>query len=274
VKVHRHIIIPLAIFICLCLIVQGCGKGSAGHHKQMGLDYYSKGKYDKAIEEFNILLEADPSDAAAHYNLGLSYYAKGMRDEAATELKKAVEINQDLLEEIDAEHSMALVSTPTNASAFSGLGLAYADKGMYDQAITAYENALRINPDDAELHYNLALAYRGKGLTDRAIDEYRKVIAVDPNHVEAHYNLATAYRNKGMNEPAISEFNEVLSLLSPSQKKRLAATHLKLGMVYSNEGMLDTAIAMYNRALELNPNYKVAKAALQSAYKKALSNEQ
>ncbi|MGR3311154.1 MAG: tetratricopeptide repeat protein [Candidatus Brocadiales bacterium] len=267
-KLRKHIIISVTLFICLCLITQGCGKGNSSYHNNQGLDYYSKGMYDQAIEEFNTLLKANPSDAEAHYNLGLAYYAKGVHKKAAIELKKAVEINPKFLEKLDAEHKSVLIPTPTNAKAFNALGLAYVDKGMYDQAIATYENALRIHPNDAELHYNLALAYRGKGLTDKAAYEYREVIAINPNLVEARYNLAVAYLNKGMNEPAISEFNEVLSLLSPNQKKRLAATHLKLGMAYSAEGMLDMAIPFYQRALELNPNYPRAKAVLQNAYKK------
>jgi tetratricopeptide (TPR) repeat protein len=256
----------MTVFVCLCLLTQGCGKGD--YHNRRGLDFYSKGMYDQAIEEFNSQLEVNPSDVRAHYNLGLAYYAKGMHKVATKELKKAAEINPKLFKELDVEHNRVPVSTPTNAKAFNDLGLSYADKGMYDRAILSYENALRINPDDAELHYNLALAYRGEDLTDKAIDEYKRVIAINPDHVEAHYNLAMAYRNKGMNEPAISEFNEVLSLLSPKQNKRLAATHLNLGMAYSDEGMLDTAIALYQRALELNPNYTIAKVALQNAHGK------
>lgn len=267
-KIQKHIVILMAIFICLGFIVEGCGRGT-NHRYQQGLEFYSKGMYDEAIAEFNTLLEANPTHAGAHYSLGLSYYAKGMEKVASAEVKKAIEINPVLLENIDAEHRKVLLSTPANAKAFNVLALAYADKGMYDDAIIAYENALRIIPNDAELHYNLALAYRGKGLTDKAIGEYRKAIEINPNHVEAHYNLAMAYRNKGMNEPAILEFKEVLSLLSPVQKKRLAAAHLNLGMAYSAEGMLDTAIALYQKALEINPNYPVAKAALRIAYQKS-----
>ena len=46
-------------------------------------------------------------------------------------------------------------------------------------------------------HYNLGIALDEKGLIDEAIAEYREALRINPGYAEAHYNLGVAlYRER------------------------------------------------------------------------------
>jgi len=102
---------------------------STPKYSQIGLNYYNKGEYDKAIESFQKALHSEGESASVHYNLGLAYQAKGILDEAAREYKKSLELN------------------PLDAEAHNNLGIIYHTLGKDDKAIMEFREAVRINPD-------------------------------------------------------------------------------------------------------------------------------
>ena len=60
------------------------------------------------------------------------------------------------------------------------LGVALYNKGLIDEAIAEYREALRINPGDAEAHYNLGYSLYNKGLIDEAIVAFENFIKYAP----------------------------------------------------------------------------------------------
>jgi len=102
---------------------------STPKYSQIGLNYYNKGEYDKAIESFKKALHSEGESASVHYNLGLAYQAKGLLDEAAREYKRSLELN------------------PLDAEAHNNLGIIYHTLGKDDKAIMEFREAVRINPD-------------------------------------------------------------------------------------------------------------------------------
>ncbi len=53
-------------------------------------------------------------------------------------------------------------------------GIAYAEKGQYDQAISDFNKALEINPRYATAYYNRGIAYKDKGQYDKAWEDVHK----------------------------------------------------------------------------------------------------
>ncbi|NES23214.1 MAG: tetratricopeptide repeat protein, partial [Symploca sp. SIO3E6] len=96
-----------------------------------GNSYYDKGKLDKAIVDYNRVLEINPEFAFVYNNRGLAYSDKGELDQAITDYNQAVKIN------------------PKDAVVYNNRGFAYSNKGEIDQAIADYNRALKIYPEFA-----------------------------------------------------------------------------------------------------------------------------
>jgi tetratricopeptide (TPR) repeat protein len=75
-------------------------------------------------------------------------------------------------------------------------GLAAKRLGRFEEARSAYDQALELSPRDAAIWNNLGnLALTGKEV-DEAIGSYTRAIELDPGLFAPHYNLSLAYREK------------------------------------------------------------------------------
>jgi len=101
---------------------------------------------------------------------------------------------------------------PRDADSYTNRGIAYVEKGQYDQAISEFNKALEINPKDTEAYYNRGLAYYDKGQYDKAISDYTKALEINPRDVEAHNNRGVAYGKKGQYDQAISDFTKAMEI--------------------------------------------------------------
>jgi tetratricopeptide (TPR) repeat protein len=87
-----------------------------------------------------------------------------------------------------------------------GIGEGLLEEGKTDEAIAAYQEAIRLNKDDPEAHMNLGNALHAKGQFDEAAAAYRQAILIKKDWFEAHYNLAVILTTQGMFREAAKEF--------------------------------------------------------------------
>jgi len=114
-------------------------------YSQIGLNYYNKGEYDEAIENFKKALDLEGESAQVHYNLGLVYQAKGLLDEAAKEYKRSLELN------------------PSDAEAHNNLGIIYHSLDQDNKAMAEFREALGIDPEFEIAKRNLERVTRKDG---------------------------------------------------------------------------------------------------------------
>lgn len=142
----------------------------------LGESYFVSGKTEKAIEEFQKLVEVDPS-ARSYAFLGLSYRHLGRFDEA----KKYFE--------------EGLKKDPHNASCLFNVGFIEEHQGNYAHADELFQEALRSNPNFADALIELAnLRTRDKKYAEAA-ELLRKYVKVSPNAATGYYKLAMAERS-------------------------------------------------------------------------------
>lgn len=101
----------------------------------------------------------------------------------------------------------------------------YWKQNRFDDAITQWEEALRIDPQVAEIHHNLGNAYAHQKLPDKAIESLKQALSIDPTLVEAHNKLGCIFYDQGNREMAISSWNEALNV-DPDFREALHNLHL------------------------------------------------
>lgn len=143
----------------------------------------------------------------------------------------------------------ALDCTSQNGTAHANLGAALDDQGRVDEAITQYQEAIRIRTGDVMALNNLGAARAKQARFDEAAVYCRKAIGIRPNYAEAHANLGIALYYQGHADEAIQHFHEAIRL-----KPEYTEAHIGLGILLAAQGNLDEAIACFERALELKPD--------------------
>jgi Flp pilus assembly protein TadD len=151
------------------------------------------------------------------------------------------------------EYQEALRLKPDFAEAHSNLGAALYAEGLNDAAIAEVKQALRLKPDFAEAHNGLGLILNAVGYHDAAIAEVKQALRLKPDFAEAHNNLGAALYVEGRQDAAIAEYREALRL-----KPDFAAARDGLGLALNAAGQHGAAIAELKEALRLKPDYSDA----------------
>jgi tetratricopeptide (TPR) repeat protein len=83
------------------------------------------------------------------------------------------------LDEAIATYQEALAIDPEFGDAIQGLAMAYADKEMFDEAITWAKRLAELTPDDTLAHTSLSMFYQRKGMIAEAEAEGAKARMLD-----------------------------------------------------------------------------------------------
>jgi tetratricopeptide (TPR) repeat protein len=81
-------------------------------------------------------------------------------------------------------------------------GFALNNLKRYDEALAAYEQAIRINPNYADAYHNKGEALLKLKRYDEALAAYEQAIRLDPNYANAYHNKGLALDNLGKSAEA------------------------------------------------------------------------
>lgn len=136
---------------------------------------------------------------------------------------------------------------PNNARAYLNFGSVAPTP---QDALRAYQAAIRIRPDYADAHYNLGAVLARIGRTDEAMGAYREALRHDPQHDSARFNLANALADRGAVEESIEEYRRLLEF-NPRHAKAL----VNLGISLAGRGEMQEAADCFRRAVEADPSF-------------------
>jgi tetratricopeptide (TPR) repeat protein len=142
-------------------------------HSGLGWTLVRMGRLDQAEDQFQKALKYNPKNAWAHNNLGYVLAQRSKWDEALVHDDEAVRLQPDhpythvnravvLLRKqkpVEAE-AAARKATEVNSDAplgYNVLGLALAERGKFDEALTAYQTAIKKDPNYAAARNNMRL---------------------------------------------------------------------------------------------------------------------
>ncbi len=144
-------------------------------------------------------------------------------------------------------------ATLTEALTYIEQGVAKHKLGQYEEAVTAYDAALRLDPGNVEALINRGAAKAELNRHSEAIADYNAALALDPDHGVALANRAYAQIVLGRYEGAIVDYDAVLR----QDPDNVWALNNR-GWVKARLGRYEEAIADYDAALALDPNNAMA----------------
>jgi len=161
-----------------------------------GLAYIVKGDFPKAAASLEKCLEIKPDFSEAYNNLGTVYQELGQADKAEASFKKAFEIDQHYnasynLAKMNFERGKlepaleyvgkSLQKYPRSLLAWNLQGLILDTQGRTDEAISSYQQALKIVPNEENVNFNLAVAHFRRGDKARVKEILDRVLAATKN---------------------------------------------------------------------------------------------
>lgn len=179
---------------------------------------------------------------AIHMEFGDSDKAEELFDQAVVNAKKEAQLMMEEVKRSIAEKcldkapnvaerffrsildSKGGVLRKSDIETFNRLGIALRRQGRWQDAVTEYEQALKISPDDENLLFNKAIAFAEGGDHKESVQAVQDALDINPDF--------------GSNSPVVS-FN--------------------MGVMFSNAKQPEKALRFLHRTLKLDPNHQGAK---------------
>ncbi|MCH7753670.1 tetratricopeptide repeat protein [candidate division KSB1 bacterium] len=98
-----------------------------------GIRYYKNKEYEKAIDEFQKVIETYPDYKEAHSILGNAYFRIRKYDEASSAYQRVRQLD------------------PKDETAYENMGVIYANRGEYKQALGEWKRVLELNPERTDI---------------------------------------------------------------------------------------------------------------------------
>ncbi len=175
-----------------------------------------QGRYTEAMEQYQLGLEADPSNPDLYIGLAYNYYGTGSTSDAILTFDDALNVD------------------PDNAEAFDGRAYMYLQLGDAPMAEQNALEATRYNPNMARAQGRLGEAYFQQNNYPDAIAALEKAVALYGRATELNarfFNmLASAYIRRDLND---------CSLAVPLFEQVLDVTTNELLVASANDGLLE-----------------------------------
>jgi tetratricopeptide (TPR) repeat protein len=195
---------------------------------------------NKAMEEYRLAIEADPSSEFLTSGLAELYVKTGRIRDAVLEAQDIIKRDPNNLEAhklLGRIYLRSLGDMPGNGS---------GSENVLKLAIEQYEQIVKIEPNNVDDHLLLGRLYRLDNDSQKAESELKTAVQLDPDSEEAVTTLALLYSDEGDTSRAL----KVLSGVPDSG--RSAKLYAALGATYEQRKDYKSAIDAYRRAIRLD----------------------
>jgi len=173
----------------------------------LGQSYFMAGKTEKAIEEFNRLLDIEKS-ARSYAFLGLSYRNLGRFDEAKTYFQRGIALD------------------PHSPTCLFNLGFIAERQGDAAVAERYFQETLKYNPKYSDALLELANIQSAAKKFSQAAELLRRYVKVAPDPANGYYKLAMVERSLHETEAANRDLNVFKTMSKNAQAGPYPFEHL------------------------------------------------
>ncbi len=231
----------------------------------MGNAYIAVNQPDKALEALDRAVTLSPKSVLARHNKGEAYLLKKEYDYALENFAKANDLQKNsksytgigiaYLEKGEpslAEENLfkALAMNPHSEGPLYALAVCYGRNGKYNEAMQLFGKILRDFPYDSDAYRNRGEMFMARKEYAKAIADFTSAVRIDQKDIVAHYKCAVAYQYLGQYEFAIREYTRAIALYDKSP-----ALYDGRGRSYYYEKNYVRSIGDYTKAIELNQAY-------------------
>ncbi|MDZ4849408.1 MAG: tetratricopeptide repeat protein [Pirellulaceae bacterium] len=139
------------------------------------------------------------------------------------------------------------------AEAYNNFGNALLAQNKIGEAISAFQNAIRLRRDFVEAFFNLGNAYHRAHELQLAVSAFDNAIGLRPNMAVAHLNLGNVYRSLDRIDDASLAYQQAIQIRSDYFE-----AFYNLGVLQQQQGDLIGAEHSFRRVLELRPDFTPA----------------
>ncbi len=148
---------------------------------------------------------------------------------------------------------LAIKHNTNNAQAYAVLGNVYRDQYRWQEALTAYQIALKLQPHDALTNYWYSLTLRCIGDLEQALHYHRVAYKLDP----AYPVIAGGYIYTAIFTNRFGLADTLLQLATPNFRQSFIYPNV-VGMLCLAKQQYESALAHFDTCLMLNPRYRSA----------------
>jgi len=213
----------------------------------------AQGRHADAVTEFERAVALFPELGAAYYALSRSYVALGRTADAERALEQHARYGARW-PRIDDDVLRSVTGLRDDPRALLQRGIALAESGDLDGAITAHEAALGGDPSLAQAHANLINLYGRAGNWSKAEEHYRRAVSMAADLTDAHYDYGVILGLQAKWDAAADAYRQALAL-NPAH----AQAHNNLGQILERRQEFRAASEEYRQAVEAQPTFRLAR---------------
>lgn len=212
----------------------------------------------RARHLYGSVLDSFPDNTTA--KIGLERINKYINSQKSTNLSKNLmhqlieEYKCNNFSFVSAEAQKLVLQYPEDAQLWNILGAAAIQNREIAQAVHAFERLTQLEPNVASNFYNLGNAFRDAHLFDSAILAYLNALKLDPNYKNAANNL-NILRNYHLSVKDIGSSKDTTEKKT-DLKYNVSHQFFNMGVKAHKLGKFIDAETFYNRSLKLSPNDK------------------
>ncbi len=212
----------------------------------LGLAYLREQQADKALVVISHWAEIQPDSPEALYFKGKAaqYVASdtfARLTKVAPDSYRTFQLEAEMLRQRGLapaainEYKKAIAQKPDAAGLHYALGTLYREVGRLDEALTEFNQELRIT-DDPLTYYWIGDVYLQQNNMDRAQQSLLKALTIQPGLIGAELDLAKTYQAQGKTAQAVKMLQAVIA----SDPEQQEAHYLLFGL-YKDQGQMDQA---------------------------------
>ena len=193
--------------------------------------HHQRSEWDPARALYEEILQIDPMHFDALQLLGTIEAQSGSKQRALELLTHALTINQ------------------TNPMVFLNQGFVMNDLGLFEQAVSSFEEVIKRSPDSSEAYFGRGNALKELGDIDLALSSYQDATRFNPRYAQAFLNAGVVQKEMYQLPAALVSYKNAIEA-----KPDYEEAFCNKGVIHHALKQFQEALDCYEKALSLKPD--------------------